>query len=421
MEGRTRLWSIILSAALCLAAGCGKDDTSPAGGGATSDGGSGTTGTVGLSKKRRTGDTADVAVETVLEGLKENRLDAFWDFLPASYQKDLNDLVHSFAGRMDAELWNKSVAVLRKFARLLKDKTEFLAAARARQAPEADLGPFKAELVAIADLLETLLASDLADLEKLKTADGGKFLAGTGRKLLAQLRATGHDPFADRLGLFSDMKVTLDSTEGDSALLTFEVPSATAAEREFVRVEGKWVPKDLADDWHHHIGQANAQLSLLSPDNLQENKPQYLALLSALDAALERLAAARTEQQFTAAMGAAEETLKPFVPLVASLAGPSPEEEPADGDDAAVEAGELVTVIVKASLTDDAQDALRERLNAVTDDPARAVGEITGDDETTTIRVGPVKDVGAFAERLDFLKITNVDARTRVVTAVPKK
>jgi hypothetical protein len=82
---------------------------------------------------------------------------------------------------------------------------------------------------------------------------------------------------------------------------------------------------------------------------------------------------------------------------------------------------ELVTVVVKATLTDSAQDDLCEKLKALTDDRARTVSEITGDDETTTIKVGPVNDVAAFAARLDFLKITNVDAKTRVVTAVPKK
>jgi AcrR family transcriptional regulator len=176
MEGRIRLWSFILVAAFGLTAGCGNDDKSPSSAGAASGDGSDAGGGTGGANKRLRGDTADAAVLTVIDGLKENRLDAFWDFLPAGYQKDLNDLVHSFAKRMDAELWNKSVDVLRKLARMLKEKKEFLAAARARarQEPGAAPGPSPAELGAIADLLETLLASDLADLEKLDPESYGR-------------------------------------------------------------------------------------------------------------------------------------------------------------------------------------------------------------------------------------------------------
>ncbi|MGE5191031.1 MAG: hypothetical protein ACM3U2_00925, partial [Deltaproteobacteria bacterium] len=197
----------------------------------------------------------------LVEGLKQNRLDVFWDFLPASYQNDLNSLVHRFAERMDVELWNKSVDVLRKLARLLREKKEFLAAARASKDPEAPPGPSAAELAAIAELLDTLLASDLADLGKLKSADGGQILAGTGSTLLGQLRSMGRDPFADRLGIVADLKVTLVSFAGDSAKLAIQVPDAPSSDREFVRVEGKWIPKNLADNWYETIGQANARLS----------------------------------------------------------------------------------------------------------------------------------------------------------------
>ena len=54
------------------------------------------------------------------------------------------------------------------------------------------------------------------------------------------------------------------------------------------------------------------------------------------------------------------------------------------------------------------------------DDRDRAESEITGDEDTTTIKVGPVSDIEAFAQRLDFLKIDKVDAKTRTITAHAK-
>jgi hypothetical protein len=424
MEGRIRLWSFILAATFCLSSGCGSSDKSASSESAASGGGSDSGVHAGASKKRVRGDTADAAVLNVVDALKEDRVDAVWEFLPASYQSDLNELAHLFAARMDSDLWDKTIGVLRKLARMLKEKREFVAAARAGQMPADQAKQSAAELAAIADLLDTLVASDLADLEKLKTVDGGKFLAATGRKLFGQLRAMGRNPLADpQLGvdLFADLKVTLDSSQGDTALLTFEAPNATSSGREFVRVEGKWIPKEMADHWIDFMGQARSWLAVTVLNPLEAAKPQAMALLSAIDESLVELLAARSEKQFTAAMTNAAESLAPFQQFVAGFTGPGTEEEFPDENAASDEAIELVTVVVKAMLTDDSQDALCEKLKAATDDRARTVSEITGDDETTTFKVGPVKDVAAFADRLDFLKITNVDSKTRVVTAAPKK
>src|SRR5437762_3509180 len=165
---------LFLVATCALAGGCGKDDQPAA---------AGTGAAGGAPAKRARADTADAAVLAVVEGLKQNHPEAFWDFLPASYQQDLNDLVHLFAEQMDADLWNESVGVLRKLARVLKSKKEFLVPARTQSGQPA-AGPSSAELATIGELIETLLASDLADLEKLKQADGRKFLESTGGKLL---------------------------------------------------------------------------------------------------------------------------------------------------------------------------------------------------------------------------------------------
>ncbi len=78
-------------------------------------------------------------------------------------------------------------------------------------------------------------------------------------------------------------------------------------------------------------------------------------------------------------------------------------------------------MVVKAQLTSDAQDVLRDKLNAITDVPGRWSGEITGDDESSIFKVGPVTDFEAFVAKIEFLKVTSVDTRTRVIIAAPKK
>lgn len=391
---RTSVFGWILLALLSCGLGTGCKDEAPAGGQSPVE---------VAPAPHGPAETADNAVLAVMEGLNQGHPEVLWDFLPESYQRDLNELVHLFARKMDAELWNKTVAVLRKLVVVLKTKKQFLA---------ADLTP-------VANLLETLLAGEAADLEKLKAFDGRLFLAGTGARLIAQLRKL----LPNVNNMLDFKKVALVKSQGETA--TVEITTSfDTTEREFVRVEGKWVPKDLAEAWLDQIGNAQAVLSVrLSPDNLAEMKTQVLPLLAAVDGVLDHLAAARNQDDFQAGLKEADVQLVPFKALVAgwlmdsgSGPGASAVDEPARDEPI-----EFVTVVVTGMLNDDAQDALRARLNAVADDRDRAESEITADDETTTIKVGPVGDIEAFSQRLDFLKVTSIDAKARTITAEPAK
>jgi len=391
MRNVTRKWFTLVLLA-CVAIGCGKDDA-PTGGQTP----------VAAEPQQGPPETADKAVLAVAEGLKENHPEAVWDFLPESYQHDLDDLVRTFAQRMDPELWNKSFTVLRKLVVVLKTKKAFLAA----------------DMTSTAGLVEILLEGDIGDLEKLKSFDGHRFLAGTGARLFAQLRTLIPNLDAQ----FDFKKVTLIKSKGDTATLELKTDMETI-ERDFVRVEGKWIPKDLAEGWLDQIGNARARLSILSPDNLAATKPQIMSMLVAADEVLDRLIAARDQEEFRAGLAEADVKLGPYKGLVACwlVSPPSdatdtgPADEPARNDPI-----EFATVVVTGSLDDDAQDALRAKLNAASDDRERAESEITGDEDTTTIKVGPVSDIEAFAQRLDFLKIDSVDAKTRTITAHAKK
>lgn len=402
MRLQTCLFSL---AVLALAAGCGKDDVPGPDAGK------------GAAAKPAVADTADVAVMALVEGLKADHPEAAWQFLPASYQRDINDLVHSFAERMDPELWNRTSGVLRKLAGVLKSKTGFLPGPGAGAGNDQSAGDWPR----LAELLDTLLESDLADLDKLKKADAGAIIERTGGRIFVQLRAFSKlmpdDSFARNLDHLASLRVALINSSADRARVEFSVPGEAPAEYEFIRVEGKWIPTTLANEWIEKIGQARARLSLLSPETFAEQKPQYLALLAVIDGALDRLAAAQTQDAFNSII---QEARLAVFPAIAALVGP-----PLPAADDSAEQSEsnrpitFVTVVVKGMLDDEAQNALRDRLRAAVDQGARSEWEITSDDETTTIRIGPVSDIETFSKRLDFLKVLEIDAKGGVIVAEP--
>lgn len=201
-----------------------------------------------------------------------------WHAVPASYQKDIHDVVHSFAQNMDPSLWNNGSGLVKKAVRVLKEKKQFILAhpqvVAAGDAAAKNWDP-------LVDFLDSAVNSDLTDLEKLKTIDLAQFTAGGGAKIIEKLKVAseaskefqkvalpapplGGDgagglpgaPFADLAQLQpSDIKVSTISREGDKAVLKTEL-GKTVMQEEWVKVEGKWVPSKLAKDWQSHMTEA---------------------------------------------------------------------------------------------------------------------------------------------------------------------
>src|SRR6185436_14057880 len=114
------------------------------------------------------------------------------------------------------------------------------------------------------------------------------------------------------------------SPKGDSAVVLIERPGEDPNPTEFVRVEGKWIPKSLADSWIENMGQYRASLVRIDSDNLAPIKPRVMTLLSSVDALLDQLAAAKDAKQFQSDAIAG---LWTFQPLLGDLAGAPPPTE----------------------------------------------------------------------------------------------
>ena len=256
-------------------------------------------------------ETADKALRSVLEGLHENRPDALWDALPASYQQDVNDLVHLFAARMHPEAWKWFVQIARKGAvvmRLPRDDREEASLVEAAVADEGDdegdedaadaiqqmsisdrlaipknqnarlhgllarqqnqsaqmqeTIADKVRREAVAQLLDQIADSGPVGLEKLKSADIGALLrCAGGRTLLEAWRAAAGTEFGtenvqDFLALVADpSKVRLVLKESTDAAAVVEImfPNDVPGDIECVRVDRKWIPRMLADAWAETI------------------------------------------------------------------------------------------------------------------------------------------------------------------------
>ena len=69
-----------------------------------------------------------------------------------------------------------------------------------------------------------------------------------------------------------------------------------------MRVEGKWITKDMADKWPSQIPEARSRLAKQSSESLAQSKPQVMQAFAAADSVLDQLNEAQTPEQFEQTM-----------------------------------------------------------------------------------------------------------------------
>jgi hypothetical protein len=252
---------------------------------------------------------ADEAVRRVLDGLRQGKTRSVWDFLPPSYREDIQRTIHDMALRLDQKDWRQFVAIVNKARRVLSEKKSALFAADVPW-DRLSRSAFVLELEALIRILDVVVESEFSDLQRLQTIDVGRFLDTSGDKLLQALAelsvpmraselaiVTRKEPTSDPFGGLESIHVTLVASADDFATVRFNSGSQPLNDYDFVRVEGHWLPKTMADGWESGLAETRRQC-LAWADGLREHPESWQARLTALDDVLDDLASATNTEEF---------------------------------------------------------------------------------------------------------------------------
>ena len=277
-----------------------------------------------------------------IKALEENNPKLIWDMLPASYQKDLNELVQTFANEMDAELWDAGAALIGDTGKFfIENKDLFAEWAIMVSGEDIQISEMTPGFEMLGKFCEKLVISDFGRLDKLKKVDLGNVANTLGREMMTLMedvgKATGEtDPFG--LELLRGIKVEVVSEDGDNATIkvsglpeipdlgnllelpdglppglpglpdTGEIPFANFSEfengeLEVVKVEGKWIPKEAAEAWKEVVKIAKEELQG-GFDIPAEDKQQALTVINITRAFYnnKNIKKAETAEQFQIAL-----------------------------------------------------------------------------------------------------------------------
>jgi len=240
----------------------------------------------------------------------DGRPQELWNALPASYHKDVSGLLAAFAGKMNEQMWNEGFVVAQKLVKVLDTKRDFIFS----HPQVAQMFPKREEIEKGWDpavrTLTRLTASDLSTLERLKALDMEKFLAGPVAETMQDLikvsevasknaPVPGSSPdFATLRTQLKAAKITVESVDGDTAKLKIEMEGQPTEVEEMVKVEGKWVPKKLAEGWA--AGMVDAKKSIEGITIEPAMVAQFAGIKGMAEAVLDGMLAAKTQDEFNA-------------------------------------------------------------------------------------------------------------------------
>jgi len=253
--------------------------------------------------------TPDGTVNAFFQSMADCKPGVIWAAMPASYQKDVNEIISIFASKMDAEIYDKGTALLSKVLGILKTKRAFLLENPMLGMMIQDKEKVEENWDAAVDLLSTLINSDLKTLDSLKKMDVGRFLNTTGSEMMNQMKDISKmmpkDDFnKEVLATMKQVKVEVLSSTDDTAEVKIILPPETSASTpipetvKLVKVEGKWIPDELARDWKQNMAEAKSQLEKETGDEMAKNKPEILGMLAMVDGVLDQLEAAPNAEKF---------------------------------------------------------------------------------------------------------------------------
>jgi hypothetical protein len=245
-------------------------------------------------------DAPAAAIQTVIAEFAKGNGGIIWQAMPVGYQRDVNGLAHLAGSKIDPELYDKSFATIARLAEVVDQQQAFILNSSFLEGRSAEeMAQLEAALPSVVGMVKTLASSELASSTGLLNFEGQAFFDTTVSKCSQYAEALGQ--LAGGQSVLSDYLntvVTVVEADDQQATLLTAVPGQDSREQHFTKVEQRWVPTEIANEWAATIAEATASLEATSLEEVAQQKPQMMGVLTMIDGVLTQIAAAETQEQF---------------------------------------------------------------------------------------------------------------------------
>lgn len=248
--------------------------------------------------------TAQQQVEALLAAFGRSDAVAFWDWLPMTWQHDVETIAHELADHLDAKTYDRAAKLVQRCARAAIAKQEFVfgnqTIANLMQQNGADPQSAREVYAALAGMLQQLAGGELGSVEGLRAFDGRRFASRSGKALLETVlalgRATGDDPLAE----LETVRVRTVGKGDGQERVELSAPGRPAEVTTFVRVEGRWVPTEMADGWDENVRDVRRKIAAMPKNGDPKFAAQTGLVLGMLEAFVQQLESVESQAEFDA-------------------------------------------------------------------------------------------------------------------------
>lgn len=345
--------------------------------------------------KPSTDDDPAAAWQLVAHQVAHGEVEEIAGALPASYRDDLDRLLEVGVTPLDPEVRREATDAIAALALMLAEKEQLVIGSS-----RFDFGGPAAPFVRahFAELCRVVAAvAKWPGWTAVEAAESGS--------LIQELaRAIAVEPNLIESLKFVRFQDPAEQKSGSQQQILVNMPAMKRPRVvEVVRVEDRWLPKPLVGHWGELLG--------------AERAAEIAADASGRENHLRRLAATLREMTHSLEDVTTQAEFDRLAERASTLLMASASESQAQPR--RVESGEFVSVVVQGDLTDEQKDRLVWELASQADEPVSSLADATEqpDGEAFVIQVGPVRDLAAFAKRMQGLVVEEIDRSARKITA----
>jgi hypothetical protein len=237
-------------------------------------------------------------VEAASKELEAGHVRVLWDALPTKFQNDLKEVVQlaNQSGDDQAFLVNQRLAA--QLGRTLLAQREFFFNYPAmEQIPPPVMDMVRKMYSPTAGIISVMGDKEVMSFDMMKEGNLDSIIANMDEKLAPHIAEIlrnipiDFNPLASLTNINANA-VTMDADDVGSIRIT--TPDGQDQTLQFLRIDGKWLPKGMASDWDNLMVEVRQQANVLAP----EASAGAVAAAGMFGAALGTIESAETQEEF---------------------------------------------------------------------------------------------------------------------------
>jgi hypothetical protein len=249
-------------------------------------------------------DEPSAAIQKIADEMLVGNCSILWHAMPSSYQADVNAIAKLAGAKVDPEIYDKSFGLFGRFAEVAdKQKSFILNTKLGGELAAEQIAEIEAAWPSIIGFIQTIVSSSISSSAGLRAFDGQGFSEQTLPALFEysnDLAAISKEenPFGS---LEFDRLKTIENAD-TAAVIEITFTNGDVETEDFIKVENRWVPTEMATNWSTQIADTKKKLEAISSEEIAKNKPQLMGMITMLDGILTQLEKADTQEQFDQAL-----------------------------------------------------------------------------------------------------------------------